>query len=198
MSTTIQDGTGSSYRAGVTNDNHLLVESRSETSYQVAAETGRAFNINSFGGTLSAITGDQAVLYIKNNGTKTLNLINLFGGFWNFVAGTNDTFLVKVHDGPVGGTLISEASPIETSNRTAGAIDTFGTDLTLYEAAAGGKVFGTVPDTPMAFLIQASGRLFASIDLSIPSGQSVGITIDTTGGTANYYIGFAGYLEGDF
>jgi hypothetical protein len=195
MSTTIMDGTGQGNRAGVTSDNHLLVESRTETSYQIAAESGRAFNINDYDKSLSAITGEQAVLYIKNNGDKSLNLINLFGGFWNVSTGTNDTFLIRVYQNPTGGTLISDANELSVANRSAGAVDTFDNDLVVYGASAGGKTFGSVPSTPNAFLIQGSGRLFAGIDLAIPVGQAYGITIETTGGTADYYIGFAGYVE---
>ena len=195
MSTTIMDGTGSNTRVGVTSDNHLMVESRTETSYQIAAEEGRAFNINDYDKTLSAITGEQAVLYIKNNGSKPLNLINLFGGFWNYSAGTNDTFIVRVYQNPTGGTLISDANTIGVANRAAGSIDTFNSDLTVYGASAGGKTFGSLPSIPNAFLIQGAGRLFASVDLSIPVGQAYGITVETTGGTADYYIGFAGYVE---
>lgn len=190
----IYDGTGTGKRAKVNATNQLEVNAQTETTYRTAVEDNRAFNINSFGGTLSAITGEQAVLYIKNNSQESLELVNLFGGFWNYTAGTNDTFLVKVYQNPTGGTLISDASILEVQNRSAGAIDTFDTDILVYKATAGGKTFATVPDAPNAFLIQGNGRLFASIDLSVPAGQAYGITIETTGGTADYYIGFAGYI----
>ena len=195
MSTTIQDGTGGNYRTKVDSANRLHVDSLMETAYQTAAEDGRAFNINDYDKTLSAITGEQAVLYIKNNGSKPMNLINLFGGFWNFTAGTDNVFLVRVYQNPTGGTLISDANEIDIANRAAGAIDTFDNDILVYGATAGGKTFGSTPATPNAFLIQGAGRLFAGIDLSIPVGQAYGITIETTGGTAKYYIGFAGYVE---
>lgn len=195
MSTTIQDGTGGNYRTKVDSANRLHVDSLMETAYQTAAEDGRAFNINDYDKTLSAITGEQAVLYIKNNGSKPMNLINLFGGFWDYTAGSSSTYLVRVYQNPTGGTLISDANSIEIANRAAGAIDTFDNDIIVYGASAGGKTFGTVPTVPNAFLIQGAGRLFASIDLSIPVGQAYGITIETTGGTAKYYIGFAGYVE---
>ena len=190
----IYDGTGTGRRAKVNSHNQLEVQAETETTYREAVEDSRAFNINSFEGTLSAITGEQAVLYIKNNSQETLELVNLFGGFWNFTAGTNSHFIVKVYQNPTGGTLISDAQELPTVNRSAGAIDTFATDILVYEASAGGKTFGTTPTQPNAFLIQGSGRLFASIDLNIPAGQAYGITIETTGGSADYYIGFAGYI----
>lgn len=191
----ITDGTGSNYRAGVTSSNRLKVDSLSESAYREAVEDGRGFNINSFDKSLSATTGDQAVLYIKNNSSsKDLELVNIFGGFWNFVAGTDGIFKVKVWQNVNGGTLVSDASEVVVPNRAAGAIDSFSSDITVYEATAGGKTFGSYPDVPNAFLIQGSGRLFASIDLLIPPQQTYGITIDTDGGSADYYIGFAGYL----
>ena len=194
MSTTIMDGTGGNYRAKVSSDNKLLTESVTETIYREAVEDARAFNINNYDKTLSAVTGDQAVLYIKNtSASKSLELVNLFGGFWNFTAGTEGIFKVKVWANPTGGTLLSDASSIEVGNRSAGSLSTFTTDIQVYGATAGGKTFGTLPVTPTVFLSQGSGRLFVSIDLAIPAGQSYGITVDTSGGDASYYIGFAGY-----
>lgn len=194
MSTTIMDGTGGNYRAKVSSDNKLLTEAVTESTYREAVEDARAFNINDYDKTLSATTGDQAVLYIKNtSASKSLELVNLFGGFWNFTAGTEGIFKVKVWSNPTGGTLISDASSIEVGNRSAGSLSTFPTDIQVYGATAGGKTFGALPSTPNAFLIQGSGRLFASIDLAIPAGQAYGITVDTSGGDASYYIGFAGY-----
>lgn len=195
MSTTIMDGTGTNYRAKVSSSNKLLTEAVSETTYREAVEDSRAFNINDYDKTLSATTGDQAVLYIKNNSTtKSLELVNLFGGFWNFTAGTEGIFKVKVWANPTGGTLLSDASSIGIGNRSSGALSVFDTDITVYGATAGGKTFGTLPTVPNAFLIQGSGRLFASIDLAIPPGQAYGITVDTAGGDASYYMGFAGYI----
>lgn len=195
MSTTIMDGTGANYRAKVSSSNKLLTEAVTETTYREAVEDSRAFNINDYDKTLSATTGDQAVLYIKNNSTtKSLELVNLFGGFWNFTAGTEGIFKVKVWANPTGGTLISDASSIGIGNRSSGALSVFDTDITVYGATAGGKTFGTLPTVPNAFLIQGSGRLFASIDLAIPAGQAYGITVDTAGGDASYYMGFAGYI----
>lgn len=196
MSTTIMDGTGTNYRAGVSSENRLKTDAVTESSYRNGIENSRGFNINDYDKSLSAATGEQAVLYIKNNSSsKSLELVNLFGGFWNFVAGTDGIFRVKVYQNPEGGTLISDASEIVVPNRKAGANDTFSTDMTVYGATAGGKTFTTLPSAPNAFLIQGSGRLFASIDLEIPPGQAYGITIDTAGGSADYYIGFAGYVD---
>ncbi len=194
MAGTIIDGTGSNYRAKVNSNNQLEVEATTESVYRVAVENGKAFNINSFDKTLSATSGEQAVLYIKNNSDEELELVNLFGGFWNVTPGSNGIFKIKVYQNPTGGTLISEANRIDIPNRQAGAIEDFN-DVIAYDATTGGRTFDTVPSTPNAFLIQGSGRLFASIDLAIPPGQAFGITVDTAGGSADYYIGFAGYKE---
>jgi hypothetical protein len=196
MSTTIQDGTGSNYRVAVTSSNKLKTESVVETTYREAVEDSRAFNINDYDKSLAAQTGDQAIMYIKNNSsTKVIELVNMFGGFWNYVAGTEGTFKVKVWQNVSGGTLISDASEVVIPNRSAGAISSIENDITVYGATAGGKTFTTFSlTTPNAFLIQGSGRLFASIDLAIPAGQTYGITVDTNGGSADYYFGFAGYV----
>lgn len=195
MAGSIIDGTGANYRAQVKSNNHLQTDAITESTYELAVEENRAFNINTFDGTLAAQTGEQAILYIKNNSSEILQLKNMFGGFWNVTAGTNGINKVKVYQNPTGGTLLSDANEIEVKNRAAGAIDTFASDITVYEATAGGKTITGNDDIPNAFIIQGSGRLFVGIDLSIPPAQSIAVTVDTAGGSADYYMGFAGYVH---
>ena len=192
MSTTIQDGTGSNIRAKVNDTHQLLTRTESLTEYEQGVADGRAFNINDNNKTVSAVTGQQAILYVANNSLVDLNLKNLFGSFWDRVAGSSDTNIIRLLQNPTGGTLISDASSLELPNRNFGSTNTF-SDITAYGATAGGKTLTGQNATPTAFITHASGRLFVGIDLVLPAGQSMGISVETFGGSFDYYIGFAGY-----
>ena len=81
MSTTIQDGTGSNIRAKVNDSHELLTKSEVLSEYEQGVADGRAFNINDNDKTVSAVTGEQAVLSVANNSLVDLNLkIRLYLG----------------------------------------------------------------------------------------------------------------------
>ena len=192
MSTTLQDGTGSNIRAKVNDSHELLTKSEVLTEYEQGVADGRAFNINDNDKSVSAVTGEQAILYVANNSLVDLNLKNLFGSIWERVVGSKDTNIIRLVQNPTGGTLISDASSLVLPNRNFGSTNTF-SDITAYGATAGGKTLTGQDTTPTAFITHASGRLFVGIDLVLPAGQSMGITVESYGGTFDYYIGFAGY-----
>ena len=192
MSTTIQDGTGSNIRAKVNDSHELLTKAETLTEYEQGVSDGRAFNINDNNKTISAVTGEQAILYVANNSLVDLNLKNLFGSFWDRTAGSKDTNIIRLLQNPTGGTLISDASSLALPNRNFGSTNTF-SDITAYGATAGGKTLTGQNTTPTAFITHANGRLFVGIDLVLPAGQSMGITVESYGGSFDYYIGFAGY-----
>ena len=192
MSTTLQDGTGSNIRAKVNDSHELLTKAETLTEYEQGVADGRAFNINDNDKTVSAVTGEQAVLYVANNSLVDLNLKNLFGSIWDRTAGSKDTNVIRLVQNPTGGTLISDASALTLPNRNFGSTNTF-SDITAYGATAGGKTLTGQDATPTAFITHANGRLFVGIDLVLPAGQSMGITMESYGGSFDYYIGFAGY-----
>ncbi len=194
MSTTLQDGTGTGTRAKINLHNQLLTRAETLTEYEQHVVYGLAFNINDNDKSISAVTGEQAILYVANGGTTPLHLKNMFGSFWDRVAGSSDTNIVRIVQNPTGGTLISDASSLVLPNRNFGSTESFA-DVTAYGATAGGKTLTGQDTTPTAFLTHASGRLFVGIDLVLPAGQSMGITVESFGGSFNYYIGFAGYKE---
>ncbi len=192
MSTTLQDGTGSNIRAKVNDSHELLTKAETLTEYEQGVADGRAFNINDNDKTVSAITGEQAILYVANNSLVDLNLKNLFGSIWDRTAGSKDTNVIRLVQNPTGGTLISDASSLTLPNRNFGSTNTF-SDITAYGATAGGKTLTGQDATPTAFITHSNGRLFVGIDLVLPAGQSMGITVESYGGSFDYYVGFAGY-----
>ena len=192
MSTTLQDGTGSNIRAKVNASHELLTKAETLSEYEQGVADGRAFNINDNNKTVSAVTGEQAVLYVANNSLVDLNLKNLFGSIWDRTAGSKDTNIIRLLQNPTGGTLISDASSLVLPNRNFGSTNTF-SDIVAYGATAGGKTLTGQNTTPTAFITHSNGRLFVGIDLVLPAGQSMGITMESYGGSFDYYIGFAGY-----
>lgn len=194
--TMISDGTGSGYKVGINSNNQLKTVSESQSAYQAAVADGRAFNLNANNLQVSAVSGEQAILYVKNTGTQNLNLVNLFGSVWDRTAGTSDTNVFRIVANPIGGTIISDANTVAVPNRAIGSANVFDDEITAYYASGGGKTLTGQSSTPNAFITHASGRLFVGIDLVLPPGQALGITVDTFGGDFKYYIGFAGYVDG--
>lgn len=195
--TMITDGTGRGTKAKVDHRNQLLTRTISETSYADAVRYGRAFNANANERSLSAISGEQAVFYIKNVGDQTIFLENLFGAFYNvnYSAATRDTSVWRVYQNPTGGTIVSDADTIIVPNRAAGSTRNFEENMVVYGASAGGKTL-TGYTAENAYVTHAAGRLFVTLNLAVPAGQSFGITIDTFGATiGGYYVGFAGFLS---
>ena len=192
MATTIQDGTGSNLRAKVNSSHELLTKAETLTEYEQGIADGRAFNIVDTEKALTAITGEQAILYVKNNNVVDLNLKNFFLGLWDIVAGSSDTHLIRIVKNPTGGTLITDASEVTVTNRNFGSNQDFSEEL-VYGATAGGKTLTGQDTTPTAFIMHTTGRLFLGIDLVLPAGQAMGVTVETNGASASFYAGFTGY-----
>jgi hypothetical protein len=192
--TMITDGTGSNYRAGVTASNRVLTDTKSQTVFEFQTELGNAFNLNTEDITIpTGVTGDQGLLYVKNNGTSDLVLLGWFIGIRNAdrTSATDDTNLFKLIPNPTGGTLLSDAEPAVEVNRNMGSSTVF--DIDTYKATGGGK---TVTGNSQAVLYQyhTTGRTFGSVTLAVPRGQSLAITVDTYGAGFDIYTGFTGYL----
>ncbi len=66
MATTIEDGTGKGFSAGVDSENRLLVRTINETEFDHATRKGNAYNINTL---FFSVTDsvERPLLYVKNN-----------------------------------------------------------------------------------------------------------------------------------
>lgn len=197
--TMITDGTGGGYKAGVDSTNRLKVASTTDTSFEAACEDGRAFNLNTEDISLTgAVSGDQGLLYIKNNEAGDLALIGWFIGIRNLDTtgrSGSDTHLFKLITNPTGGTLISDASAGYIANRTLGNPRTF--DFDAYRATGPGKSVTGGDTIPVLYQYHTSGRTFGTVTLILPRGSSLAITVDTYGANMDLYTGFTGYLHGD-
>ena len=180
----IQDGTGSSRKAGVNNENRLqtlsVVESRVS---DVSGREGKSFILASGFISIGVATGDtfQAHTYIKNNSDddlfiEAIRLCSTAGS-----GGMNmEGFQTKLVKNPTSGTIIGdaiEAPGINPSNL--GSNQTF--DGTVYVASASGKTF-TDGSFMSNFTTHSPGHTIQiySGALILSKGSSLGIELKPT------------------
>jgi hypothetical protein len=131
-------------------------------------------------------TGDNALLYFKNNETSSVHVDAIAVGIGQETAGTStDSVYVTLVANPTAGTIISDASPVAmNANRNLGSA----TSLTDSLAYKGGDTKTMTGGSNVAlFQMSGEGRLFAPINMVVPKGKSIGILIDLNGVTANVY-----------
>ena len=189
----IEDGTGSGKKAKVNADNKVEVSAITLSEYEEAALDGRAFNINTEIIALTG-TGESAVLYVKNNEAQPISIQGFFIGVGTLSGTSSESILVQAFTNPTGGTIVDNASAVTIANRDLGSTKTFSIDA--YKGVDGDTLTGQ-DTTPILYQFQGgSSRVFGTVNLVLPRGASIGVTIDlnTTGG-ANVYAGFTGFVR---
>jgi len=195
MAQAITDGTGSGYRGKVYSNNALKTSAVSIGELEYAANAGDAFNINTEDVNVSAVAGEQGLLYIKNNEDRDLQLVGWFIGIRDAdrTSATSDTNLFKLVVNPSGGTLITDANEGTLVNRNLGSNQVF--DIDVYVASAGGKTVTGANTDAVLYQYHTAGRTFGTVALTLPRGSSLAITVDTYGATFDCYTGFSGYIR---
>jgi hypothetical protein len=179
-------------KAVVDPQGRLSVSSTSLTRYEQAARDGRAFNVNTGQFTVSG-GGEYGLTYLKNLGSKDLELQSWFFSIDNLTGTTTGTPVIKAYFNPTGGTLISGGTEISRVNRNGGASDSF-TDVTALKASTSTATVTGVSD-PVLLQTQGSGRGFGNIFLTLPKNSSIALTVDLkTDGNALMYAGFVAYF----
>ena len=173
----LQDGTGSGDRAKVNGRNELAVSSVTETEAQAAAELGDAYNINTGEETFAASTS-SGLLYFKNDEDTDVVVEAIACGFKNSTT-TDDQLAVYVVRNPTGGTLVDAATNCDmNANRNFGSSKTLKTTTLAYKSTAQNQTLTGGSDIVLLHASKA-GRLFATINLEVPRGSSVGIRVDS-------------------
>ena len=187
----IVDGKGRGYSAEVDADNkfHVLATTRSEN--ELATIDGESFNINTG---VMTITGtlSSALLYLKNNETRGIHVEALAVGIIS--SNSSTSAVTTVVRNPTSGDIIGGASAVDIeSNRNFGSSKTL--DVDAYKGAAA-NTFNDGDDS-LIFQHNPSSRLFATIDLYIPQGKSIGIKVLPPGGNSSMeiYIAVVCHLE---
>ena len=192
MSSIIEDGTGQGFFAKVDSDNRLRTSAVSEDGLVNGSELGNAFNVNTEFIPLSG-SGEQPILYFKNNGSKDVVISNWFIGI-GFAGGSgSEAMILRAYTNPTGGTLITSGTDVVPVNRRIGDGKVF-----RYDVKKGDGSTSTLTGygaTPVLYQTQGpNSRVFGTINLTLPQGSSLGITVDMNGyEPANIYTGFIGY-----
>jgi len=202
MATVIQDGTGIGFSAKIDADNRLFTRGVNENEFEHAVRNGRAFNINTeFIEINAGTTAENAIMYVKNNEDNDIILAAWFVGTDASQGSIGATALgpqLKVYYNPTGGTLISDASPVEIVNRQGGSSNTF--DLTVYKATGANKTITGQDSAPVLYQTHPQeGRAFGTVYLSLKKGSSLGVVYIPNGvEPIQIYTGFQGFLPEEF
>jgi hypothetical protein len=194
MSEQIIDGTGNGYRVKVDKNNDLHTFSITESEAAAASKNGRGYNLNT--GTIALTgTGESAVLYFKNDENTDFVITALAVGLGTRSATITDAAVITLYKGNTGGTIISDANLVEmNSNTNFGSSNTLASTSLAYAASATGKTI--TGGTKHVLLYMTGTRLFAGLDIEMPKGSNLGITIDlNTSGGANVYVALIGYVK---
>jgi hypothetical protein len=192
--TVILDGTGSGNQAAVDAENRLKVKAVEATESIHRAKEQAAFNINT--GEITLTTGDEsAVLYLKNNETKSFHITAVAVGVGASTGGTSgEPCKVKLVGGVTGGTIVDDATAVDiNANRFVDSAVTLTADV--YKGAEGKTATG---GTDSALFYQTtSGRLFANFTWLVPRGKAVALTVEPpTGNTSlTIYAAFVAHID---
>lgn len=178
--------------ARVSNDRRLGVFSTTEGQFLEASRKGNAFNLNTGIIALTDGTAESAIMYIENqedtvNGVSDLILQSIAIGVGVPANASTESCEITLVRNPTGGTIVSGASNADIiSNSNFGATNVLSTSSKVYKGAQGNTLTGGSDHG--IFFMGSSSRLFATIEIVIPKGASIGITITPNNtGAVNVY-----------
>ena len=119
MTDFIQDGTGTGYRAKVTNDNKLTVDSVETTAESLASLNGDSFNISN---DIIDITSDAetALIHIRNTNSEDWVITRVYFHFGGTTGGVGSGEFSMITNATEG-TLISAGAPVTAVNANLGS-----------------------------------------------------------------------------
>ena len=187
-----EDGTGTGKKAMVDGNNRIHTSAVTKTEAHDSIDSGDAYNLNTGPINLTG-SADSALLYLKNNETNSFVVSSIVIGLGSH-DGMSESAEVTVVRNPTTGDIITDAVNVDMNqNRN------FGSSKTLTANAYKGKITGSMTDGDdiILFYQTAPGRLFASIDLELTKGDSLGIKVNPNllSGSVNAYAAIIGYIE---
>lgn len=184
MPEAIIDGSGKGFQAKVDSSNRLTTAATTATAIEHAGIEGDSYNINTGKINLTGASA-SAVVYIKNNGERDLDIENVAIGVSDgTVSDIGELILVR---NPTGGDIISDGTAVDMNqNRNFGSPKTLTVDV--YKGKDGGTLSG---GNDYALFFQGDNtRLFTDLDTILPRGTSLGITYNPklSSGSVNVYV----------
>ena len=189
----IEDGAGSGRLAKINGRQELNVFSVVESETEAANDHGLAYNLNS--GEVTGITSESATLiYFKNDESSTYVITAIAMAARGFTS-LADMIVATVHRNPDAGDLISDATAANIkSNSNYGSSNQLTAGTLLYK----GKNAGTISGGEEYAIIYMgnNSRVFAVLNIEVPKGGSIAVSIDSTSATAgNAYCALVGHLK---
>lgn len=182
----VESGSGNGREAKVGNNNRLFTEAETTPEGVQALKNGDAYNLNTGIVSISATTG---MFYLKNNEDKNLFIEAIVIGTGAGSYNTTGEVQIQVTRNPSTGTLIDNATAVsQNANRNFGSAKTL--SATAYKAAASGNTITDGTDTILIGHPNAQGRTFATINLLLEKGNSIGVEVNPnlSSGSINCYV----------
>lgn len=182
----VESGSGNGREAKVGNNNRLFTEAETTPEGVQALKNGDAYNLNTGIVSISATTG---MFYLKNNEDKNLFIEAIVVGTGAGSYNTTGEVQIQVTRNPSTGTLIDNATAVsQNANRNFGSAKTL--SATAYKAAASGNTITDGTDTILIGHPNAQGRTFATINLLLEKGNSIGVEVNPnlSSGSINCYV----------
>jgi len=188
MSNTIEDGTGSGYRAKVDSNNRLFAQVINEPMADHHGEVGKKFNINTGDVTLTD-ANKTSMLYVKNNEDKDLVVTALIYNLGN-TDGSGDAKIDVLYN-PLSGDIITNANDVEMkANVNAGSSINLAADA--YKGATSEGVTSGGAITISTRTNNPEGRIFLSLGAIVfPKGTSMVIEYTPPVGNTSQIVQFA-------
>lgn len=186
----IQDGTGSSRKARVSNSNRLLVDSIvEERAVFNSIDVGNTFIVLTDFLTITGVTGQEdGLIYLKNN--SDLNMLIHHIKLWSGTA--SQLTKISTYKNPTTGTLISSAIDADVENINFASSNTYeglayqgdGTNLTVTDGSVWGRHYLGIGNQQMlSFMWNGAVVLGKGNSLAVtaeaPNGVSVNLACET-------------------
>lgn len=178
----LKDGTGRGYQVKIDSDNRMHTSAVTRQEVERSIYEGDGYNLNTGLVNITDANSDNAVWYLKNNDDEDIIVHEILIILGTTTGGTGDGTL-KVFRNPTGGTIISNALPVEALvNRNFSSSNII--EVETYKGATGHTLTGgvTLGSTNRAGSAVVN---FTSTPFLLAKGNSIGITwAGATGNTA--------------
>jgi hypothetical protein len=191
----LQDGTGTGKTLGINGRNEATTFSISESEAQYAAETGKAYNINTDEVTFAAST-DSALLYFETDENTDYVVEAIAVGFRNSTT-TDDLLALYIERNPTGGTLYDAATDVGMNgNRNFGSSDSLKSTTLSYKSTAQNQTLTGGSNILLVYVSKAA-RGFIPINLEMPRGSSIGVRVASASLATTCYAAIVGHIKDD-